>query len=236
MKPGLTASCGREVVYSSLRFSLYPLVKKAFQGRDLSSGFFEKFGAGLVAGAVGSSIANPADLVKIRLQSKKSRHAYTGALDALRSIYGHEGLRGLYRGVGATCMRSALITAGQLSSYDHTKQVFKANGWLNEGFQLHMLASLVSGLVAATCCAPADRLKTMMMLNQEKGKVPLLPLLVKIVREDGLGGLYKGWLPSYLRLAPHFIIVPIITRNCRNFILSFNSRCRCAKRFGRYWA
>lgn len=184
MQPGLAASCSREIFYSSLRFAIYPDLRNLVRSDSHHLGltaFGEKFGAGLVAGAVGSSIANPADLLKIRMQSEPGKtgidgrfvrgprqgqfRTYKNTIEALKDILRKEGVRGLYRGVSATCIRSSLLTAGQLSSYDHSKQLLKASGLFSEGIPLHVSSSIVSGLVAATFCAPADRIKTLMMVN-----------------------------------------------------------------------
>jgi hypothetical protein len=186
MQPGLLASCSREIFYSSLRFAIYPNLRNFFRSDSHHLGFVafsEKFGAGLIAGAVGSSIANPADLLKIRMQSepgitgKDGRFlsgprrgqfkTYKNTFEALKDILRTEGVRGLYRGVSATCIRSSLLTAGQLSSYDHSKQLFKATGLFSEGIPLHISSSIVSGFVAATFCAPADRIKTLLMVESK---------------------------------------------------------------------
>lgn len=223
MKPGLSATCSRELLYSSLRFAIYPNLRAIFRQNDshhLGIGAFgEKFGAGLIAGAIGSSFANPADLLKIRMQSepgkidhdgkflrgprKGQKKMYKTTFDAVLEIFKKEGIKGFYRGVSATCIRSSLLTAGQLSSYDHTKQLLKAHGILSEGIPLHVTSSIISGLVAATFCAPADRIKTSMMTKSGTFKEAFL----QILRKEGLIGFYKGWTPSYFRLAPHFIIV-----------------------------
>jgi hypothetical protein len=186
MQPGLLASCSRELMYSSLRFAIYPHLRGMLRTDSHHLGFAafgEKFCSGLIAGAIGSSLANPADLLKIRMQSEPGKigsdgkfvrgprsgqsRTYKSTADALKDILRKEGFRGLYRGVSATCMRSSLLTAGQLSSYDHTKQHLKATGYFTEGIPLHAISSVVSGLVASTCCAPADRIKTLMMVQSK---------------------------------------------------------------------
>lgn len=224
MKPGLLATCSRELFYSSLRFSIYPNLRSFFRQADSDhlgfTAFGEKFGAGLIAGAIGSSLANPADLLKIRMQSEPGKidssgkfirgprqgqfKTYKSTLDAMIHILRTDGVKGLYRGVSATCIRSSLLTAGQLSSYDHSKQLLKATGIFREGIPLHVTSSIISGLVAATFCAPADRIKTLMMT---RGNISFQEGLVYIFKTEGIKGFYRGWTPSYFRLAPHFIIV-----------------------------
>ena len=186
MQPGLLATCSRELFYSSLRFAIYPNLRdliRSESNHQLGFGALgEKFGAGLIAGAVGSSLANPADLLKIRMQLEPGKidgegkfvrgprqgqvKLYKSTAQVLKEIVRTEGIKGLYRGVSATCIRSSLLTAGQLSSYDHSKQLIKANGILSEGIPLHVTSSIISGLVAATVCAPADRIKTAMMVGR----------------------------------------------------------------------
>jgi len=62
------ASLIREGSYSSIRMGLYPVVKNFFAGNETDTSFALKFGAGMVTGALGSALANPTDLVKIRMQ------------------------------------------------------------------------------------------------------------------------------------------------------------------------
>ena len=57
-----------------------------------------KIGAGALSGTVGSAIANPTDLIKVRMQADIHGSRYSGLLHAFRSIYREEGgLSGLYK-------------------------------------------------------------------------------------------------------------------------------------------
>ena len=72
--PGLAASLIRESTYSSIRIGLYPFVKKLYAGnKEGDIGFIRKFASGLTTGALGSALANPTDLVKIRLQCEAGK-------------------------------------------------------------------------------------------------------------------------------------------------------------------
>ena len=73
-QPGLIASLIREGSYSSIRMGLYPVVKGALAGDSTGDvGFIKKILAGLATGALGSAMANPTDLVKIRMQVDSGR-------------------------------------------------------------------------------------------------------------------------------------------------------------------
>lgn len=64
---GMTASMLRELLYSTLRIGLYEPAKHVFQpGADGDIGLTRKILAGMASGAIGSAIANPTDLIKVR--------------------------------------------------------------------------------------------------------------------------------------------------------------------------
>lgn len=121
---------------------------RMLDGGESSPGIVVKVLAGLAAGATGAAIANPTDLVKVRMQAAakgKTAHAYKGTLDAFAVIYRQEGLAGLYRGVGPTTQRAMLLTATQLASYDHIKQAVTRSG-VEDGLPLHFAVSMIAGM------------------------------------------------------------------------------------------
>jgi hypothetical protein len=63
---GVEASWMRESVYSTLRLGLYEPIKDMMGVTKESSSVY-KFLAGGMSGLVGSALANPADLLKIRM-------------------------------------------------------------------------------------------------------------------------------------------------------------------------
>ena len=75
---------------------------------------------------------------------------------------------------------------------------------IEEGFLLHSMASFVTGFVAATVAAPFDIVKTRTM-NSTTLQRPS-HILWSIVEKEGIRTLFRGWLPSYLRLGPHAMI------------------------------
>jgi hypothetical protein len=126
--------------------------------KNLENSFFVKALAAMTTGTMGSVLANPIDVVKIRLMANQK--AYPSTIGALSLIMKTEGLRGLYKGVIPSTLRGAFIAAGELATYDHSKHLIKSNLDIKEGFPLHSLASLITGFVAATVAAPFDMIKT----------------------------------------------------------------------------
>lgn len=66
---GIEASCAREASYSSLRLGLYEPIKRLIGATGPKPATWKKFAAGGLSGAIGSAIANPADLLKTRMQA-----------------------------------------------------------------------------------------------------------------------------------------------------------------------
>lgn len=83
--------------------------------------------AALTTGVVAISVANPTDLVKVRLQadgkSTAGKRHYSGALNAYATIIKQEGIGALWTGLGPNMARNALINAAELASYDQFKQL-----------------------------------------------------------------------------------------------------------------
>ena len=67
----VTASLMREAVYSTIRLGAYEPVKELFGASKHNSPLWKKLAAGATTGAVGSAIATPTDLVRVRMQGQK---------------------------------------------------------------------------------------------------------------------------------------------------------------------
>lgn len=69
---GLTAGIHRQILFSGIRVSLYEPVKNIYAG-PLKEGekplLYQKILAAMTTGAIGITVANPTDVVKVRLQN-----------------------------------------------------------------------------------------------------------------------------------------------------------------------
>jgi len=234
---GLVPSLLREGTYSTLRMGGYEVFRDVFFSINSYYGYqtpgiplWQKIISGMLSGAIGAAIANPTDLVKVRLQAEGKlkpgqQKRYHGTVDAFVKIIKHEGLAGLYKGVGPTTQRAALLTASQLSSYDQFEHILLRNTSLTAGLINHFVASIAAGLVAAIVTSPIDTIKTRIM-NQpfcETTKQGLLysstsDCLKKTVKLEGVLGLYKGFIPNWLRSGPHTIVTFIVCEQYRKFV------------------
>ena len=236
--PGVVAGVLRAVVYHGLRLGLFPALRRtltallaAAQGSDATLSLGAKIFVGAVCGGIGSALCNPLDLVKARLAAQPKQHA--NSLAALTTIARDEGgAAALWRGGGATTLRAACGSGAQLATYDGVKRLAAAHlavlwpvgrlawlGGLRSGLPI-LLATVASAAAYVTAAAPADLVKTRLMLSSgsssgggmqagQRGGSYRGPLdcLRRSVREEGIGILFCGWGASFARLLPVLLLV-----------------------------
>ncbi|KAF7022537.1 hypothetical protein CFC21_035247 [Triticum aestivum] len=123
---GIIPGFHRQCLYGGLRVGLYEPVKALFVFVGDAT-LMNKILAALTTGVIAIAVANPTDLVKVRLQadgkSTAVKRHYSGALNAYATIVRQEGIGALWTGLGPNMARNALINAAELASYDQFKQV-----------------------------------------------------------------------------------------------------------------
>lgn len=132
----------RQSTYGTIKFGIYYTLKNRVGSpdkEDLSTNVF----CGVVAGTVSSAIANPTDVLKVRMQACSTTLQQKSILECFQDVYQQEGLAGLWRvipisffyqtfiftyiiylllqGVGPTAQRAAVLTAVELPIYDAFK-------------------------------------------------------------------------------------------------------------------
>ncbi|KAL8679106.1 MAG: hypothetical protein Q9186_004601 [Xanthomendoza sp. 1 TL-2023] len=161
------------------------------------------------SGFLGGIAGNPADVLNVRMQHDAAlptpqRRNYAHALNGLIRMTREEGWRSLFRGVLPNSMRAVLMTASQLASYDGFKRLILDHTAFEDDTATHFSASFLAGLLATTVCSPVDVVKTRIMSAREQEG--LKGLLGRIYRVEGVGWMFKGWVPSFVRLGPHTVV------------------------------
>ncbi|KAN0066352.1 hypothetical protein ACQY0O_000446 [Thecaphora frezii] len=239
---GVTASCLREMTYSTVRFGLYETFKDFYS--DLLGVTHQSFAlkalSGITSGAIGSAFACPTDLLKVRMQANRPngrppyRNTFVGFVEVFREgsrpvMTGADpaspprpsgfvgGIKSLYRGVGTTTIRAAVLTSSQIGSYDQIKSMVKNAGLMQEGLPLHFSASFVAGLFCSITSAPFDTIKVRLMQDKDREYKSALDCLAKLVKNEGPRALYKGPRPCHQQLwnvlgSPRFAHLHLLDR------------------------
>ena len=136
---------------SCLYFTTYEASKRALSSMAPNYAFTDST-SGLIAETVSCLLWVPIDVVKERLQVQRlagDNYAgkYNGNIDAVKQIYRTEGLRGVYRGYGATIASYGPFSAIYLSTYEKLKVYLV--GKLGEGMPAYFIAGGVAGGLAS---------------------------------------------------------------------------------------
>lgn len=188
--------------------------------------------SGATAGALGAAIGSPFNLIKTRLQSFSPhfatghQHHYKGVLDAMRKIAGGpEGIKGLYNGVQAAIVRTAVGSAVQLATYDYCKSLATPLGVRTDQIGVHFVAALTSGVLVCTAMNPFDVIMTRLYNQNVKHGERLYSGLWdcgrKTVGTEGFRALFKGFAPHYIRIGPHTLLTLMFLEQVRSVLSPF---------------
>ncbi|NWY74597.1 UCP2 protein, partial [Erithacus rubecula] len=234
---GLAAGLQRQMSFASIRIGLYDSVKQLYtpKGAD-STGTGTRLLAGCTTGAVAVACAQPTDVVKVRFQARalsSSARRYSSTMDAYCTIAREEGVRGLWRGTMPNIARNAIINCGELVTYDLLKDALLRTGLMtgeergergqvpslslqdptpsssppSDNVPCHFVAAFGAGFCATVVASPVDVVKTRYM-NASPGQYrSALSCLLALLVQDGPAGLYKGFVPSFLRLGSWNVVM-----------------------------
>eukprot|EP00404_Azadinium_spinosum_P020207 CAMPEP_0180486050 /NCGR_PEP_ID=MMETSP1036_2-20121128/36793_1 /TAXON_ID=632150 /ORGANISM="Azadinium spinosum, Strain 3D9" /LENGTH=277 /DNA_ID=CAMNT_0022493987 /DNA_START=43 /DNA_END=876 /DNA_ORIENTATION=- len=226
---GLQPALLRQSTYGSLRYGLYVPIRNVLRvdtSRPAEIALWKKVLAGASAGAIASAVANPTDLIKVRMQTdgmlKDSDgnflpRKYRGVWHCLVTAIREEGFFGLWTGVGPTVGRATALAAAELSTYDEVKLQIRHRGIITEdNISLHVSAAFVSGYASTVASSPFDVVKSRIMgqpidsLGRGTLYRGMVDCFVKLVKHEGPMSLYKGFWPNFGRVVPRVTIVFIV--------------------------
>ncbi|KAF0683609.1 Aste57867_24375 [Aphanomyces stellatus] len=170
--------------------------------------FLTSFTAGVLAEALSCIFWVPIDVVKERMQvqSKASAHYYKSTADAIKTIYRTEGVRGLYRGYGATLWSFGPFSAFFFLFYEQNKAIAedfhrKPNEpHIDVPFASLLACSMTASAGASLVTNPLDLVKLRLQIERMHASsssvtpryVNTFQGLQRVAMEEGVLGLWKG--------------------------------------------
>uniref|UniRef100_A0AAY5KRQ9 Solute carrier family 25 member 14 n=1 Tax=Esox lucius TaxID=8010 RepID=A0AAY5KRQ9_ESOLU len=194
---GISPALLRQASYGTIKIGTYNTLKRLFVTHPEDETMVINVFCGVVSGVLSSSLANPTDVVKIRMQAQGSL-LQGSMMSNFINIYQTEGTRGLWRGVIPTAQRAAIVVGVELPVYDITKK--------------HLIKSVSTYICTTWALAsnPVDVVRTRMMNQRVLSGNPMykgtLDGLMQTWKNEGFFALYKGFWPNWLRLGPWNII------------------------------
>ncbi|KAI8596543.1 mitochondrial carrier domain-containing protein, partial [Dissophora ornata] len=203
----------RIVPYSAVQFASYEQFKKLLMEpgkNDLDTP--RRLSAGALAGLTSVACTYPLDIVRTRLSiqsaqvanTKEAQAALPGIWKTMVLIYTKEGgVVGLYRGLGPTLMGVAPYVALNFQAYEVLRAYLTPPGETSPSVSRKLLCGAAAGSFAQTVTYPLDVLRRRMQVTQMASVSYKYSStwdgVKKILKQEGVRGLYKGMVPNYLK-------------------------------------
>lgn len=162
------------------------------------------FIAGASASLVSTVIGTPMDIITQRLMvqdgdMKKNQYQYKGGFNAAYTIIKTEGMKGLYRGYGATLLTNASgsavwwgiyasaknLASSLLSTYDLHVSPVKEQA-------VHTSCGVFAGIMSAILTNPLDVAKTRLQVLKNEKKLNVFGVLKELYKEEGIKSFSRG--------------------------------------------
>ncbi|XP_071706556.1 uncharacterized protein [Rutidosis leptorrhynchoides] len=147
---------------------------------------------------LGTAVRIPCEVLKQRLQAG----IFNNVGEAIVCTWQQDGLRGFFRGTGATLCREVPFYVAGMGLYGESKKVAQQLlGRELEPWETIAVGAISGGLAAVTT-TPFDVMKTRMMTAPQGRPVSMSIIALSILRHEGPLGLFKGALPRFFWIAP----------------------------------
>lgn len=166
--------------------------------------------AGMSARTFAVAAISPLELFRTRLQAyhpTENRSSFRSVLAGISSLVREQGLRSLWRGLELTLWRDVPFSGIYWTGYEYLRHKFKEHEVFRRGgeagfFEEAFTAGWASGTLAAFLTQPFDVSKTRRQVYSGADVTSTLRLMGMIRQEEGIRGLWKGFVPRMLKVAP----------------------------------
>ncbi|KAI8364757.1 mitochondrial carrier domain-containing protein [Radiomyces spectabilis] len=227
--------------YSAVEFWAYKELETLLEKLDSNQILprtSKTFLAGMMAGTAATSATYPFDLLRTRFAIQGEHKHYTGMAQAIRHIYRQEGLRGLYQGLWPTVVQIMPYMGLLFTGYDAIAGAFKVlrdEQILPASYKpTHdMISGALSGILSKTAIYPFDVVRKRMQVQgpylsdyivpapkiQTSGQMTLWSCFKNIVQQEGARSLYKGLMPSLIKVAPANAVTFLVFEESKKILL-----------------
>ncbi|KAF5278783.1 hypothetical protein FQR65_LT15511 [Abscondita terminalis] len=222
LQKGLIPALWVQLIMNGLRLGTYQLADSRGYIKDSEDNmiFYKCVLYGGLGGTIGQYFASPFFMIKTHLQSQASQriavgyqHNHLNTWTALKHIFREHGIKGLFRGAGASIPRAFVGSNAQLTSFAYSKELLnKYSIFPTSPYIKSFIASMVGGIAISTMITPFDlvltRLYNQGIDGQGRGLLykNYVDCVLKVYRIEGLTGFLKGLGPNYFRLGPHTVL------------------------------
>lgn len=205
LPPTLVMAVPATVIY----FTCYDQLCTALKARMTEHSREAPLLAGAIARVGSATVISPLELIRTKLQSQKQ--SYQELTGIIRSAVATEGWLSLWRGLGPTLLRDVPFSAMYWYNYERAKTFLCQHYNTQEPtITISFFSGALSGSIASIVTLPFDVVKTRRQV--ELGELQAMNLSCQgsstfrcmrlIVAEQGVSGLFAGFLPRLIKVAP----------------------------------
>lgn len=157
--------------------------------------------AGAFSGIPLAAVIAPSERIKCLMQVDKTR--FSGFGDCLQKVYKEGGLRSVFRGLGATCMRDVPGNAAYFGTYELLRrELCRLEDTSSPTLHVTLLAGGMAGVANWIVALPVDTLKSRLQ-TAPKGKYRnVFDVFQQLIRTEGVTALFRGLAPALIRAFP----------------------------------
>jgi len=204
---GNTANIIRYFPTQALNFSIKDSLQNFFPKVDRRENPYKfvlkNLLSGGLAGSITSMVVYPLDFARTRLgvdvAQNHGQRQFKGVGDCLVSTYKADGMRGLYRGAGASIFGIFIYRGLYFGVYDSGKAVVIQN---NDPLYKKFFFAQACVIFSETIAYPTDTVKRMLMMQSNRKDVMyngVVDCCRKVYQKEGLKGFWKGNLSNMMR-------------------------------------
>jgi len=162
------------------------------------------FVTGSMSGCIATTCIQPVDMIKVRVQLGAAEGGSTNPFTVASNLIKQDGFIGLYKGLDAGLTRQVFYTGARLGLYDKFTAAAAVPGE-KMPFWKTTVCALSAGGIAAVIGNPADlslirmQADSMAPVAERRNYTGVGHALTTIVKEEGMGGLFKGSAPTATR-------------------------------------
>lgn len=166
--------------------------------------------AGAIAGGLAKTAIAPFDRTKIYYQTRNKAYSMKKAMKYITETHRKEGFFSLWRGNSATMARIIPYASIQYASHEQYKRLINIyvkdephrHGHLADPFWRFVAGSL-AGMTSVAITYPLDMVRARMAVTYKDKYRSLLEVFIKIVREEKVFTLYRGFMPTIIGIIPY---------------------------------
>ncbi|XP_028933083.1 solute carrier family 25 member 40 [Ornithorhynchus anatinus] len=225
LPPTLVMAVPATVIYFSCYDELSVFMRSKLGEDDahipIIAGVLSRFGS--------VTVISPLELIRTKMQSKKL--SYRDLLLFMSKTLSTGGWTSLWRGWGPTVLRDVPFSALYWYNFEIFKKwLCKKSGCQEPTFGINFTSGAASGSIASVATLPFDVVKTkrqtLLWEHDVSRKLPYSTweIMKSIVKESGFTGLFAGFIPRLIKVAPACAIMISTYESGKTFFYKQNLR------------